>query len=71
MLCSEDAGKELDWYRGTKARTLCDVYESATFENVHRSWLAHLPQKPGSALDLGTGSGRDAGHITQPGVPSI
>ena len=54
------ATEKQDSYRGSNARSLCDLYESATFESVHRSWLAHLPKKPGVMLDVGTGSGRDA-----------
>ncbi len=57
------ATAELDSYRGSNARALCDLYASTTFESVHRSWLSHLPKKPGVMLDVGTGSGRDAAAL--------
>ena len=53
----------LDSYRGGNARALSDLYESTTFESVHRSWLAHLPKTPGVMLDVGAGSGRDAAAL--------
>lgn len=61
------AREELDPYGGGNARAWCDLYESATFEGVHRSWLAHLPKGPGAALDVGTGSGRDAAALQERG----
>ena len=57
------ASEELDSYRGSNALALCDLYESTTFESVHRSWLAHLPKTPGKILDVGAGSGRDAAAL--------
>jgi SAM-dependent methyltransferase len=57
------SNRELYSYRGSNVRALCDLYESTTFERVHRSWLAHLPKRPGAMLDVGAGSGRDAAAL--------
>jgi SAM-dependent methyltransferase len=57
------AERELPSYTGASAHALCDLYESATFEEVHRSWRKHLPKAPGVALDVGAGSGRDAAAL--------
>lgn len=42
-------------------------YQRLAFEGVHQSWLAQLPQNPGSALDVGAGSGRDAAALASRG----
>ena len=42
-------------------------YESVSFETVHAGWLHLLPEKPGIALDVGAGSGRDAAHLAHRG----
>ena len=35
-------------------------YHELDFETLHRAWLPHLPERPGFALDVGAGTGRDA-----------
>ncbi|MFO7606879.1 MAG: methyltransferase domain-containing protein [Desulfurivibrionaceae bacterium] len=47
-------------YYNQNAKQLFDKYQSVDPDKVHASWLGHLPQKPGLALDVGGGSGRDA-----------
>ena len=54
-------------YQGTRAHQLCDLYETATFDAVHRRWSKHLPRRPGLALDVGAGSGRDAAALAKRG----
>ncbi len=41
-------------------------YEQASFRAVHEAWIDLLPA-PGSALDVGAGSGRDAAALAQLG----
>lgn len=44
-----------------KAKEFVHQYESVNAEEVHQHWLALLNNiKPGKALDVGAGSGRDA-----------
>lgn len=45
------------------ARRFFDEYRKVGFEAVHGSWLRHLPEQPGFALDVGAGSGRDAAAL--------
>lgn len=47
-------------YYSKNAQALTDQYNSLPFDQVHSGWLAHLQEKPGLALDVGAGSGRDA-----------
>jgi 2-polyprenyl-3-methyl-5-hydroxy-6-metoxy-1,4-benzoquinol methylase len=42
------------------SKALYKQYQSLAFEVVHSQWLPFLPSKPGRALDVGAGSGRDA-----------
>lgn len=42
-------------------------YQSTSFESVHAGWLQHLPEAPGTALDVGAGSGRDAAALAARG----
>lgn len=44
-----------------------DVYESLSFANMHRSFLRFLPNGNGACLDVGAGSGRDAGALAARG----
>lgn len=60
---TKSSERELACYTGDSAHALCDLYESATFEEVHHSWRKHLPNVPGLALDVGAGSGRDAAAL--------
>jgi len=50
-----------------KALSFFKQYQSLTFEQVHREWLPFLGDKPGLALDVGAGSGRDAGALADVG----
>ena len=50
-----------------KALHFFNQYQQLAFEDVHQSWLAQLPQNPGSALDVGAGSGRDAAALAARG----
>ena len=54
-------------YYNRNAKQLFDKYQSMDPEKVHASWLKHLPPKPGLALDVGGGSGRDAVWLAQKG----
>lgn len=40
-----------------------EQYHKLDFEAVHHSWLGHLSERPGFALDVGAGSGRDAAAL--------
>lgn len=44
-----------------QASELAGVYESLSFEDCHRDVLDLVPERPGLVLDVGAGSGRDAG----------
>lgn len=51
-----------------KAEEFVHQYESVNAETVHQQWLALLNNiKPGKALDVGAGSGRDARFLTSRG----
>lgn len=51
-----------------KAEEFVYQYESVNAEEVHHQWLALLNNiKPGKALDVGAGSGRDARFLTSRG----
>ncbi|QIT54511.1 methyltransferase domain-containing protein [Aquisalimonas sp. 2447] len=43
-----------------RAREFFQQYESIRFEEAHAPWLQCMPESPGLALDVGSGSGRDA-----------
>ncbi|MCU7833587.1 MAG: class I SAM-dependent methyltransferase, partial [gamma proteobacterium symbiont of Lucinoma myriamae] len=43
-----------------KASDFFSQYESSNAETIHSSWIHHLNEKGGLALDVGSGSGRDA-----------
>jgi len=49
------------------AKHFFEQYQQLRFEDVHASWLRHLPEKPGFALDVGAGSGRDAVALAERG----
>lgn len=49
------------------AHRFFDQYQKLTFEEVHSEWLSHLSSKPGFALDVGAGSGRDASALAHRG----
>ena len=50
-----------------RAQHFFNQYQQLAFENVHKSWLHHLPADPGYALDAGAGSGRDAAALARRG----
>ncbi|MDD3815628.1 MAG: methyltransferase domain-containing protein [Desulfocapsaceae bacterium] len=54
-------------YYNHNAKQLFDKYQSLAPDKVHASWLRHLPQNPGLALDVGGGSGRDAAWLAKRG----
>ena len=53
-------GELLVEYYSDNAEALFTAYTALDFETVHAHWLACLPDEPGTALDVGAGSGRDA-----------
>lgn len=52
---------------GDAAEALVEQYESVTFADVHREVLHLFPAEPGSVLDVGAGSGRDAAALAARG----
>lgn len=55
-----------DFY-SLNAEALADDYERVTFSDVHSGWYGMAP-KEGSALDIGSGSGRDAAFLASTGL---
>ncbi|TDV97208.1 hypothetical protein BDK62_10796 [Halomonas alkaliantarctica] len=49
------------------AQRLFEQYQSISFDLIHGEWLHHLSSQPGLALDVGAGSGRDAGALAKRG----
>lgn len=54
-------------YYNRNAKQLFEKYQGLDSNKVHASWLKHLPVKPGVALDIGGGSGRDAAWLAKRG----
>ncbi len=52
---------------GEAAASLAEQYESVTFDEVHREVLHLFPAEPGTVLDIGAGSGRDAAALAARG----
>ncbi|MFF8716795.1 class I SAM-dependent methyltransferase [Streptomyces sp. NPDC015184] len=52
---------------GEAAEALAEQHESVTFNEVHREVLHLFPSRPGSVLDIGAGSGRDAAALAARG----
>ena len=50
-----------------RANEFAERYESVETEQVHETWLHLLPPRPGLALDVGAGSGRDAAWLAERG----
>ncbi|MGG5821606.1 methyltransferase domain-containing protein [Falsiroseomonas sp. HW251] len=48
-------------------REFADAYEAFGFEEIHRDAIPFLPRTPGLALDVGSGSGRDAAWLAGKG----
>ena len=49
------------------ATALIDQYQRLKADIVHSAWVSYLPIKPGLALDIGAGSGRDALWLAEKG----
>ena len=54
-------------YYEQHAARLIEQYESLGFESVHSELLEFLPSAPGTILDVGAGSGRDASWLASRG----
>ncbi|QOR37630.1 methyltransferase domain-containing protein [Billgrantia diversa] len=50
-----------------QAKRFFQQYQSLSFDDVHQDWLSYLPPRPGLALDVGAGSGRDAKALAERG----
>ncbi|WP_207064065.1 bifunctional 2-polyprenyl-6-hydroxyphenol methylase/3-demethylubiquinol 3-O-methyltransferase UbiG [Motiliproteus sp. SC1-56] len=50
---------------------LIKQYESRTFEQVHEHARPHLPSAPGTVLEIGAGSGRDAAWFASQGYTVV
>lgn len=53
-------------YYSDHAEEFARLYDSLCFETAHSDWLELLPA-PGSAVDIGAGSGRDARYLARRG----
>lgn len=49
------------------ANRFFEQYQQLRFEDVHATWLSHLPERAGFALDVGAGSGRDGLALAERG----
>lgn len=56
----------VDFYDDNAERCFA-TYTGLAFEAVHADWLGQLPDRPGFALDVGAGSGRDAAALAERG----
>lgn len=54
-------------YYSSHAKALYEKYRRLDAETLHESWLAHLPESPGLACDIGAASGRDANWLAEKG----
>lgn len=54
-------------YYNNNAGALFQLYQSLDPEQLHKGWKRHLPAGGGLALDVGSGSGRDAVWLVQKG----
>ncbi|MEE9447835.1 MAG: class I SAM-dependent methyltransferase [Arenicellales bacterium] len=59
--------RKSDHYYRKHYRSLCQQYDALQFEQVHKDWIGYLSLKPGKALDVGAGSGRDARWLADHG----
>jgi SAM-dependent methyltransferase len=53
------------------AHDLADQYERLRSEDVHRGLVDLLPDRAGSVLDVGAGSGRDAAWLSEHGYDVV
>lgn len=58
-------------YYDRNAQRLARSYESLIFEIIHQDLLPFLPKLPARVLDVGAGSGRDAGALAARGYDVI
>lgn len=54
-------------YYSSHAQALYEKYRRLDAEAMHENWLAHLPESPGLACDIGAASGRDANWLAEKG----
>jgi SAM-dependent methyltransferase len=54
-----------------RAVELATLYESTTFEQVHRGVIDLIPPPPSRVLDVGAGSGRDAAALARRGYQVV
>ncbi|MGW2317370.1 class I SAM-dependent methyltransferase [Streptomyces sp. NPDC001680] len=57
------SGAGVQVYYAESAERLGSVYETVSFESVHKALLDLLPDVPARALDVGAGTGRDAAAL--------
>ncbi|GAC12815.1 class I SAM-dependent methyltransferase [Aliiglaciecola lipolytica] len=57
-------------YYSKRAESLSAQYDEVSFTDVHSDWLTHIPEK-GWALDVGSGSGRDAAFLANKGLSVV
>ncbi len=50
-----------------RLKSLYEYYRSVEMSSYHESWIDFLPRSPGTALDIGAGSGRDADWLSKRG----
>ena len=60
----------IDWY-DQRAGDLSKRYEAIAAEKVHSWLLPSLPTSPALVLDVGAGSGRDAGWLISRGLEVV
>jgi protein-L-isoaspartate O-methyltransferase len=63
---SSDANRAIEWY-DANAEVVIERHESLTPEQVNDCFKAFLPSQPALVLDVGAGSGRDAGWLASLG----
>ena len=54
-------------YYNDNAKRLFSIYQSMDPESLHSAWSFFMPTKPGLALDVGGGSGRDSSWLAGKG----
>jgi SAM-dependent methyltransferase len=60
----------IGWYEANAASVVSE-YERLPFETVHAWFLDSIPEQPGSVLDVGAGSGRDAAALAMRGFEVV